>query len=73
MIPGPAPVLEPEVVVNVGMTELDRQAQYGGALVFNHTSQGTGKVLGIVDGSAVLLSTGSMDETVRKMMKRVTA
>jgi hypothetical protein len=57
----------PEVVVSAGMADLDRQASYGGALVFNQTKKGTHKVLKLVDDSAVLISTGVLSKYVQKI------
>ena len=61
------PHLEPEVAVSAGFAGLDEQPKYDAALVFNHTTTGLSKVTGIAGDSAVLLSTGDLDKTVRKL------
>ncbi len=62
-----APELKPEVAVSAGFAGLDAQPQYDAALVFNHTATGLSKITGIAGDSAVLLSTGDLDKTVRKL------
>jgi hypothetical protein len=61
------PKLEPEVVVNPGLTALDIQPEYDAALVFNHSAAGDGKVMGIAGGQTALINTGPMQGLIQKI------
>jgi hypothetical protein len=57
----------PEVVVNAGMTDLDREKPYDAALILNHTASGSPRLLKIVDDHAELVSTGTLQPLVQKI------
>jgi hypothetical protein len=61
-----APEIEPEVVVNPGLTALNSQPEYDAALVFNHTGR-AGKVMGVVGEKAALISTAPLDGLIQKL------